>query len=157
MTPAELIHSLGLDPHPEGGWYRRLFTSPLMMETTTGPRPSMTCIHYLLTSGEFSAWHRLTSHELWHWQAGGNLWLHRLDPHGRLETQLLGPDGTLTLIIAPNTWFAAEPALGSQFALITCSVTPGFDFADFELARREALVNLYPRHLDMICRLTREG
>ena len=154
--PMDLIHQLELNQHPEGGHYRRIFTSPVTVSTPQGPRPTMTAIYYLLAAGEFSAWHRLRSSELWHWQAGGDLRLYMILPNGVLLTEVLGPDAILTRAIPPETWFAAECGPGSDYALCTCTVTPGFDFADFEMAREAELVNLFPQHEALIRRLSRE-
>jgi len=155
-TATGLIERLDLVPHPEGGHYRRLFTSPVMMEAVQGKRPSMTAIHYLLKAGEFSAWHRLRSSELWHWQAGGRLLVCQLDGQGGLQITALGPEAGLNLVIPPDTWFAAELAQDSDFALCTCTVSPGFDFADFELAQPERLAHMFPAHEQLIKRLGRQ-
>lgn len=155
MSAQNLIDQLQLKPHPEGGHYKRLFASPVMVETAKGPRPTMTAIYYLLERGHFSAWHRLASHELWHWHSGGTLRIHRIDATGKLTTTRLGPDGTLTLAIAPNIWFAAELTEDAAYALASCTVTPGFDFDDFELAEREQLAAAYPKHQLLINKLTR--
>ncbi len=154
-TATDLIERLDLAPHPEGGHYRRLFTSPVMMEATQGTRPSMTAIHYLLKAGEFSAWHRLRSSELWHWQAGGELLVYQLNEQDGLQITALGPDADLNLLIPPDTWFAAELAQDSDFTLCTCTVSPGFDFEDFELAQPERLAQAFPAHERLIKRLGR--
>lgn len=155
MSAQQLIESLQLETHPEGGRYRRLFTSPVKVKTPRGPRPTMTAIYYLLEQGDFSAWHRLSSHELWHWHSGGVLRVHRIDVNGKLTTTRLGPDGVLTLAVPSFTWFAAELAQGDKYALVTCTVTPGFEFSDFELGQRDRLSQEYPRHQEIIRHLTR--
>lgn len=157
MPAHDHIERLGLSPHPEGGHYRRCFTSPVTVETPQGPRPTMTAIHYLLERGDFSAWHRLRSSELWHWQDGGVVLVHQLTPQGELKTSPLGPGHDRTLVIEPGIWFAAELALETDFVLCCCSVSPGFDFADFELADPNGLSRQFPAHEAWIRRLSRQN
>ncbi|MFE8070988.1 cupin domain-containing protein [Marinobacteraceae bacterium S3BR75-40.1] len=153
VTADDWIQQLQLEPHPEGGHYRRLFTAPETVITPRGERPTMTAIHYLLRDGEHSAFHRLHSHELWHWHTGTALHIHCLEPDGSYRCRRLGPGGDMTLAIPPRHWFAAELAGVGDYALVTCTVTPGFDFADFEWGHREPLAQDYPGHRDLIHRL----
>lgn len=153
MHASELIESLELEPHPEGGHYRRLFTSPHKLATPAGERPSMTAIYYLLRAGEHSRFHRLESHELWHWHAGTAFFIHILTPAGGYYCEHVGPGGIMTLAVPPRHWFAAELAGDGDFGLATCTVTPGFDFQDFELAETDTLAKRYPRHRGLIERL----
>ena len=155
MSARAYIDRLGLEPHPEGGHYRRFFTSPVSLETPRGRRPTMTAIHYLLQAGDFSAWHRLRGSEIWHWQDGGKLRIYRLDPLTGLQSTMLGQDETLDLVIAPDTWFAAEPTDDTSFVLCACTVTPGFDFEDFEVAQPKKLCLQFPAHRDLINQLSR--
>ncbi|WP_062465900.1 cupin domain-containing protein [Demequina maris] len=132
---------LGLEPHPEGGWFRRTYTSRTPVETPGGARPAATCIHYLLTPGEESAWHVVTSDELWLWHGPGTLEL-RLGGEGEAPDDAavavtLGPDlaaGQVAQCLVPaGTWQAARLG-GDQEVLVSCMVSPGFDFADWRLA-----------------------
>lgn len=131
MNPVEL----SLLPHPEGGWYRETYRAPGSVPTDAGPRSPFTSILYLLEPGQSSAWHRVTSSELWLWQGGGPL---RLSLGGTgdfpaLETTVeLGPFGALQHLVEPGEWQAAAPA-AEETVLVGCVVVPGFDFADFEL------------------------
>jgi len=130
---AEIIARLGLEPHPEGGHFRELYRRP----AATGARSSMTSIYYLLAAGERSAWHRLrTADEIWYFHAGAavSLWLsgdgkvraeHRLGPE---PTQEQSPQ----VLVPAGIWQSARPH--GAWALVDCAVTPGFEFADFELA-----------------------
>lgn len=159
------IRTLELERHPEGGYFRRTYKSKtLILEGAhpgghTGPRAVLSCIHYLLIRGDFSAFHRLASWEAWHFHDGDRLLLHILLPDGRLETRPMGrtPEAGETRIevIEPGCWFAAELAEGGSFALIGCTVAPGFEFEDFQLADGERLAADFPRHRDLIGRLTR--
>ena len=146
--------TLGLEPHPEGGFYRRFFASPVSVRTEQGERPTMTAIHYLLERGHYSAWHRLRSHELWHWHGGASALIHCIE-NGRIVTHHLGGDSELTLTIEPHTWFAAEPDVDGDYLLVSCTVSPGFDFADFEWGDVEALTAQHPESESLIRRLSR--
>jgi uncharacterized protein len=134
---------LGLERHPEGGWFRRTWTAPTVVETPGGPRPTATGIHYLLTAGEVSRWHVVTSDELWLWHGPGTLDL-RLGGEGEMPlsddeatTVTLGPDlqsGHAAQCLVPaGTWQAARLA-GSVEVLVSCIVSPGFSFDDWKLA-----------------------
>lgn len=151
------IQHLQLDEHPEGGFYRRIYQSDALIDTKNGKRHSATAIHYLLQCGDFSAWHRIQQDELWFYQQGCPLVIRSINHQGELLETVLGKAHNLTTCIPANTWFCSEP-LNDQddFSLVSCVVTPGFDFADFEMANKDELVNLYPQHRDIICRLCRE-
>lgn len=139
----ELIRQLELVPHPEGGYFRETYRAALQVPTPRGPRAACTAILYLLHSGEHSCWHRIHSDELWHHHGGGPLLVHAVYPDGRAREHRLGLDLTAgqqpQLAVAAGNWFAATPAPGSPWCLVSCTVAPGFDFADFELARPEHL------------------
>ena len=135
--------NLGLEPHPEGGWFKRTWTSPIPLNTPAGVRPTATGIHYLLTPGERSAWHVVTSDELWLWHGPGILLLH-LGGTGaspcqpsEVTTLTLGPDAggahVAQGIVPAGTWQAAELG-GDEQCLVTCIVSPGFEFTDWKLA-----------------------
>jgi len=135
-----LAQQLDLDPHPEGGWFRRTWTSPAAVETPGGMRPAATCIHYLLAPGEQSAWHVVSSDEIWMWHGPGTLTLSLGgdgDAPGAAETVVLGPDiadGHRAQCVVPaGVWQAAAPA-SDQDVLVTCVVSPGFSFDDWRLA-----------------------
>ena len=162
MTAADLIRALELIPHPEGGWFRETYRAGEVIPASalparySGPRAHATAIHFLLEAGQFSAFHRLNSDELWFHEAGGTLDLWRIDPQGRLHTERLGPAaGRWQAMFPRGHWFAARPAADAAYAMVGCTVAPGFDFADFELAERNALCAQYPAHRDLIERLTR--
>lgn len=142
MTVPPLARRLGLEPHPEGGWYRRIWAASPTVQPPgyPGERPTATAIHYVLGPGERSVWHRVRSDELWLWQGGGALsvWIgERSDgagtpPEGGDEHRL-GPDDEVSVLVPGGCWQRAEPAT-EQEVLVTCVVSPGFDFADFEVA-----------------------
>ncbi|MEU2041004.1 cupin domain-containing protein [Nocardia niwae] len=128
-----LAVALDLAPHPEGGWYRETWRSPVefMPEGYPGPRAAATAIHFLLLPGEQSAPHTVRSDELWLWHRGGPL---ALDIGGEVVT--LGPDleqGQLLQAVVPGGVSQSARPAGAEYVLVSCIVSPGFDFADFRL------------------------
>jgi uncharacterized protein len=151
-----LVERLGLSPHPEGGFYRETFRSPRLVSPEA--RAASTAIYFLLPAGTFSAFHRVASDEVWHHYDGDPVALTTIDEAGSLAVAMLGHDlegGERPQIVVPaGLWQAAEPR-GPRHALCGCTVAPGFDFADFELPSRAALVSRFPLHAATIERLTR--
>lgn len=137
-----LVRHLGLEPHPEGGWFRRTWqTGPeALPDTSRGPRPCATGIYYLLHPGETSRWHRVRSEELWLWHRGGPLTLRvggtGTAPGKEPAATVLGPDvesGQQPQFLVPgDVWQTATPA-GDEPTLVSCVVAPGFDYADWEI------------------------
>ncbi|WP_281977224.1 cupin domain-containing protein [Pseudorhizobium flavum] len=132
MDPQDIIRILGMQPHPEGGWYKETFRDP-----AGGGRGHSTAIYYLLQAGECSHWHRVRdAAEVWHYHAGDPLRLRITLDGVELDTVMLGPDilkGERPQAIVPaGAWQAAE-TLGA-YTLVSCTVAPGFDFAAFEMA-----------------------
>lgn len=135
---------LDLAPHPEGGWYRETWRSPVTFAPAglDGERASATCIYFLLEPGEESQWHRVRSAELWLWHGPGSL---ELDLGGSGDAPGLGDTTKVILgvdvtadqrphaVVPADVWQAARPA-GPESVLVSCVVSPGFDFADFSLA-----------------------
>ncbi len=144
---AELIRTLGLKPHPEGGHYAEVFRSRDRVQTLRGERSALTTIDFLLARGEFSAWHRVVSDEAWHLLEGGPLLLHVIaaDLSGTRTIEL--GDATRRHVVPAGAWQAAEAT--GEFALAGATVGPGFEFADFSFGRddsalRAALLRLRP-------------
>lgn len=139
FSAAELIAHLQLQPHPEGGHYRETYRSTLKLDTPRGARAASTAILFLLAAGECSRWHRIASDEVWHHHGGGGLVIYELPPEGRGRRIPLGLQLEVgerpQHVVAAGSWFAAEPLGGSPWSLVSCTVAPGFDFDDFELAR----------------------
>ncbi len=131
-----LAQQLGLRPHPEGGHYGEVFRSGTVVPTPRGPRAALTTIDFLLGRGEFSAWHRVRSDEVWHLLEGGplRLWLMPADL-SRIDAVDLGV-APPRCVVPADAWQAAEP-LG-DFAYVGATVAPGFDFADFSFGRDDA-------------------
>ncbi|MFA6030511.1 MAG: cupin domain-containing protein [Elusimicrobiota bacterium] len=164
MTADELVRLLELKPHPEGGFYRETYRAPGVIARIAlpgafdGPRPYSTSILYLLPEGSVSRLHRLRSDELWHYHLGGPLTVCEFCPDGRVLRTALGPDPRagqrLQHAVEAGRWFGAEPARGAGFCLVGATVSPGFDFRDFEMARREELLARHPSERDLVLRLT---
>jgi predicted cupin superfamily sugar epimerase len=128
----ELIASLGLMPHPEGGYYRERYRSQIAVTRPDGSqRSALTLIDFLLPAGVISRWHRvLGSEETWHFAGGDPLELQRRRADEEPETLIVDAKNTWKLI--PAGWWQSARSLG-QWTLVQCCVAPGFDFADFEL------------------------
>lgn len=151
----EWIEQLHLVAHPEGGFYRENGKSNKDISTSTGPRPLHTSILFLLTSDSPSHFHRLTSDEMWFYHDGEPLIIHCLYPNGTYEAITIGPDikndQQLSWTVPAGTIFGST--VNNDFALVSCVVTPGFTFNDFELFTQAQLMALYPQHTDIIKKL----
>jgi hypothetical protein len=160
-----LIKHLRLQPHPEGGFYKETYRSAgvipaqCLSSAFSGDRSYATAIYFMLQQGDFSAFHRIKSDECWHFYEGGTLLIHVIDPRGHYQCVRLGKKITegeaYQFIVPAGAWFASEPAPGSLFALVGCTVAPGFDFADFEMAKAAILAEEFPQHRLLIERLCR--
>lgn len=134
----ELIKALDLEPHPEGGFYREVFRSETIVNPNDrrGERSALTTIYFLLTDDSYSRWHRVRSDEVWHLYEGGPLEVMELDADCRaLTTHTLAAVDVVAArpmhTVAAGTWQAARSV--GPYALMGCTVGPGFDFVDFEL------------------------
>ena len=162
---SDWIKNLRLEPHPEGGYYRETYRSDVLLARAAlpagfgGPRPASTAIYFLVEGENFSAFHRMRSDELWHFYAGSPLLLHVIDPAGVYSALLVGNDpekGQIPqAVVAAGSWFGSHVAGWKSWSLLGCTVSPGFDFADFEIGRRAKLVTQFPQHQQIIQRLTR--
>ena len=135
MNPraAELIATLGLKPHPEGGHYAEVFRSPHRVQTPRGDRSALTTIDFLLARGEFSAWHRVVSDEVWHLLEGGPLLLQVIPADLSSVTTIELGTTTRRHVVPAGAWQAAESS--GEFALVSATVGPGFEFADLSFGR----------------------
>jgi uncharacterized protein len=160
------IEKLALEPHPEGGHYRQTYRSDLILPSEalpkqfTGARAASTAIYFLLEGDNFSAFHRLRSDEMWHFYIGSALVVYVIGEDSGYSEIKLGrdPDAgeVLQAVVKAGSWFASRVQDKSSFALVGCTVSPGFDFEDFELAKRAELMRAHPRHRKIIEQLTRE-
>lgn len=160
------VEQYKLTPHPEGGFYAETYRSfenipqKALPEGFGGDRSFSTGIYFLLEKHHFSAFHRIKSDEMWHFYQGEALEIFVIYPvSGKLDVIRLGDDPekgeTFQAVVPANTWFASRPASGSKYALVGCTVAPGFDFEDFEMADRETLRASFPQHAKLIGELTR--
>jgi predicted cupin superfamily sugar epimerase len=154
MEAKEVIDYLGLVPHLEGGFFRRVFCSEMKSEDDNF---LMSSIYYLLEKDDFSAFHRLGSVEVWFFHIGEPINIYLLNNDGRIETHSLSSQigDKFQLAIEPNTWFAADIPSKKDFSLLSCVVSPEFSFSNFELAKREDLLEEFPQHKSIISHLTR--
>ncbi len=164
-TADELIRQLGLQPHPkEGGFFRETYRAAESWPASALParyqsaRSASTAIYYLLTPNTYSALHRLQSDELFHFYLGAPVRMLQLEPNGTGRTIVLGPDlhagQQLQVIVPRGIWQGSCIEPGGAFALLGCTVAPGFDYADYESGDRQSLLTQYPAFADMIRRLT---
>jgi uncharacterized protein len=163
MNADKIIEKLNLQPHPEGGFFKETYRSKLTLPQKTitqykEKRNMATVIYFLLKSNQKSAFHRLKTDEFWYYHQGSPLNVYIIYPDGNLQTVTLGNDfssnQTPQLLLPSGTWFAAKCTAPQHFTLISCSVSPGFDFNDFELAERDKLVKEFPNHQQIITELT---
>jgi predicted cupin superfamily sugar epimerase len=148
---------LELAPHPEGGYYRELYRSPLSVIDRRGrTRCALTVIHFLLPSDQVSAWHVLASDETWHFASGDSIEVAMLDD-GRFEVVTLGAESGYVLVVPAGRPFAARVKASETFGLVTCCVAPGFEFEDFELLDPAALARDHPAHAAAIQAFVRIG
>ena len=161
----QLIEQYNLQPHPEGGWYKQTYKSDEQIAANALPerfgagRAFSTAIYFLLEQGNFSAFHRIKSDECWHFYAGDALHIYIIRQSGELEIISLGNDPekgqTFQYVVPANCWFASQPAPDSEYCFVGCTVSPGFEFADFELANATILSNEYPQHKEIVKELCR--
>jgi uncharacterized protein len=161
----DLIQRFGLRPHPEGGFFRETFRSAESVrrpDALNTSRSASTAIYYMLCDGAYSAWHRIRSDEVWHFYAGEPLLVHVINPNGEVTTHRLGntlhdANAVFQAVVECGHWFSAELADPRSFALVGCTVAPGFEFNEFELGNIDALRADYPQHEALIRRLAPKG
>jgi len=157
-TKEDIIKSFDLQPHPEGGYFKETFRSKGSMEVNGKSRNISTAIYYLLAENDFSAFHRIKSDEIWHFYAGEILEIVEITPERSLIKHLLGADYATSnpmVVIPAGSWFAARVKDKRGFAFVGCTVAPGFDFEDFEMAKRSDLLAKHPSMTNTIIELTR--
>jgi|SRR5579872_2946130 len=160
MTAEEIKALLKLEPHPiEGGWFRRTFTSTANIELPRGVRAQGSAIYYLLEPGTFSEMHVLESDEIFHFYLGDPVEMLQLHPDGRATVVTLGPDlrtGQQVQVVVPaGVWQGLRLVGEGQFALMACTVTPGFNYADYHNSRFADLAAKWPEQAERIRALTR--
>jgi predicted cupin superfamily sugar epimerase len=166
LTAAKLVQQFSMLPHPEGGFYKETYRcaeiipQQALARKFSGSRNISTAIYFLLEQGNFSGFHKIKSDECWHFYAGEVLYIYVIHINGHFETIKLGNDiaqsQTFQYVVPAGCWFASEPAPNTSFSFVGCTVAPGFDFLDFELAKADELVKVYPQYKDIIKRLCRQ-
>ncbi len=139
----DIINTLNLEPHPEGGFYKEMHRSEIRIEDlkSTSSKRAHTSIYYLLSGSDFSAWHRIKSDETWYFHLGCDVLIYFFDQSKVLQTTQMGMTSKhLQTTIPAHTWFAAKPLSENDFSLVSCAVAPGFEFDDFEIAKPEELL-----------------
>jgi uncharacterized protein len=159
------IDKLELTAHVEGGAFREIYRAELVLPQTAltaehkGNRNTMTSIYFLLEYGDFSAFHRIASDEVWHFYDGTTLCVYEITRAGVLVKHLLGKDidngEQPCVVIQAGSWFGSRVEVPGGFTLCGCTVAPGFDFADFELADQKVLQAAFPEHAGIIGEMTR--
>ena len=166
LSAERLKEILKLEPHPrEGGWFRQTYISAeriphgALPERYLGDRAAATAIYYLLTPTTFSEMHRLASDEVFHFYLGDPVEMLQLKPDGTGEVVRLGSDveGGMTpqLLVPQGVWQGSRLVAGGEVALLGCTVSPGFDYADYEQGTRDRLTAEYPSLAERIRELTR--
>lgn len=150
------IKNLGLEPHPEGGYFQSSYIS----QETSENRKLYTSIYFLLGVGDVSHFHRLKSDELWYFHVGSSLLVHVIDEEGNYVEHKLGLDiengETPQVLVPKNTIFGSSVIEGGTFSLVGCMVAPGFEYEDFELFTQKELLQDYPQHKEIINKMAYE-
>lgn len=165
-SAAQLVETLQLTRHPEGGWYRQTYQATTTLPKSAlhnrygGARSASTAIMFLLESGDFSALHTIASDELWHFYLGDPLTVVQLDEHAVRKDIALGQDvlggQQLQACVPHGALFGAYVQPPGAWSLVGCTVAPGFDFDDFVMPKRATLLKRYPQHTDLVEQLTRK-
>jgi predicted cupin superfamily sugar epimerase len=161
MTAQNRIDQYQLQPHPEGGYYTRtycaeqVFSGDAANDPFPAGRPWSTAILYLMEAGDFAAFHRIKSDEIWHFHEGGGVELYLLRKSGQLDVIRMGPEDQQQVTIPAHHWFAAAPIENAGFTLVGCTVCPGFMFQDHEMAIAAELRTQFPNHAEFIDRYCR--
>ena len=150
QTIEQLIETLQLEPHPEGGFYRSTMRDDEKLSLAHGERPLYSSIYFLLRSQDISHLHRLQSDEVWYYHGGSALTIHMIYENGTYEAKKLGlniENGEQPqILVEKGTIFGSSVEEENTFGLVGCMVAPGFDFEDFELFTQQQLLEVYPQH-----------
>ena len=163
MTSKEsIIKSFSLLPHPEGGYYKETYRSAELIENSSKQFPDQrsysTAIYFLIEKNNFSALHRIKSDEVWHFYDGDALEVIEIDLNGNLISTQIGKDiskgQTFQYTVKAGHWFGSRVLKDGEYSFVGCTVSPGFDFKDFEMAKRDDLCRQFPQHKNIIEELT---
>ena len=158
------IEKLNLRQHPEGGYFIEMYKSEKFVNLPEydGARHACTAIYYLLIGDQFSSFHRIKSDEIWHFYAGSSLSLYIIETKRRkLQEVNLGADidngETFQAVVKSGSWFAASVRDRDSYSLVGCTVSPGFDYRDWELGDMGTLARIYPHHKSIIEKYSKQG
>lgn len=154
-SAAYWIEKLELQKHPEGGWFAEVYRSEGSFLSELGQRNYSTSIYFLVEGTDFSAFHRIKSDEVWHFYSGCPVSIYSIDKEGKLTVHRIGEGNSFQAVIKAGEWFAAKPDDENSFSLVGCTVAPGFDFADFEMGKRNELLKEFPQQQQLITEFTR--
>ena len=156
MDKQKIIDMYNMQSHPEGGYFAETYRSELLVDTSSGKRNASTAIYFLITKNSISHFHRLKSDEGWHFYLGDPLKIIEITPSGELIETIMGPSLNLghksQYFVPAGHWFAST-SLG-DYSFVGCTVSPGFDFKDFEMGKKKDLSDKFPNMneiLDMYC------
>jgi len=162
----KLIQQLELIPHPEGGYYKETYRSEGSISKNalpadfSGDRSYSTGIYFMLTADTFSAFHKINQDEMWHFYDGSPIELHMISENGDYICVHIGRDiengEFLQYVVPGGVWFASRVKDNAEYSLLGCTVSPGFDFADFILPNTAEMTKMFPQHASIINELTRE-
>lgn len=162
----KIINQLNLEPHPEGGFFKETYRSATQIDEATlgepfvGARNISTGIYFLLTADTFSAFHKINQDEMWHFYDGSPLKIHMISARGEYSETIVGRNlaaGEMPQFTVPaGTWFGATVIESNNFSLVGCTVSPGFDFRDFQMPAQKELLKRFPKHRAIITALSRE-
>lgn len=161
----KIVQKLDMNSHPEGGFYKETYRSEgvipqqILSKEFKGERNYCTAIYFLLTSDNFSAFHKINQDEIWHYYEGSSLFVHVIDLEGKYHRYSVGinlDEGELPQLAVPaGCWFASSVKKEDSYSLVGCTVSPGFDFDDFELGDKKDLIQQFPEYKDVITQYTR--
>lgn len=162
MTQSKnIISALKLEKHPEGGYFKETYRSKgeVSIPGYEGPRNYSTSIYFMLTSDTFSAFHKIKQDEIWHFYKGSPIELHIISEEGDYKMILIGNNleqGQIPqFVVKGGDFFASRVVPSAEYGLTGCTVSPGFDFRDFDMPSRDALIAMFPEHRSIITELTR--
>jgi len=159
MKENKWIKELDMISHPEGGYYKETYSSEELITEPQGSRKRWTSIYFLLEKGEVSHFHKLKSDEMWYFHDGNPLTVYMIQSNGQLVAEKLGLDiknNEKPQLLVPKGTIFGSAMNAEGYSLVGCMVAPGFDFQDFKLYERKELMDKYPKHEEIITKLTRE-
>ncbi|MET3631924.1 cupin domain-containing protein [Burkholderia sp. 572] len=151
------IEKLGLEAHPEGGYFRYAFGSDVVRKTASGAeRRDYSGIYFMVTHDSPSHFHQMKSDEIWYYHSGAPLTMHVIDEAGKYRTARLGPNlerGEVLSIVMRGGWIFGASVESGDYTLVSCAVVPGFDDADYRILTQSELLGKYPEYRDVILKM----